>query len=65
MFATSNVFAPTTAATNTTLIAQIKRMAAVHKQRKALAKMDAAQMHDLGLTDQMVAVEIARPFWDI
>lgn len=34
------------------------------RQRRALARMDAAQLEDLGLTRQEALAEAARPAWD-
>ena len=36
----------------------------LYRQRRALAKMDAAQLDDLGLTRSEAQAEAARPFWD-
>ncbi len=32
-------------------------------QRKQLAKLDARQLNDMGLTREQVAAEFAKPFW--
>ncbi len=34
-----------------------------HYQRKQLAKLDARQLNDMGLTREQVVAEIAKPFW--
>ncbi|MEL6978629.1 MAG: hypothetical protein AAGM38_08135 [Pseudomonadota bacterium] len=38
---------------------------AVAAERRALARMDAAQLKDLGLTSEAAAREASRPFWDL
>jgi uncharacterized protein YjiS (DUF1127 family) len=37
---------------------------ALHGQRRALARLDAAQLDDVGLTKSDVAAELSRPLWD-
>lgn len=37
---------------------------ALIRQRRALARMDAAQLTDLGLTRAQALAEAARPVWD-
>ncbi|MEY1556285.1 DUF1127 domain-containing protein [Yoonia sp. R2331] len=43
----------------------IGKLIALHKQRKALARMDDAQLHDLGLTFAEAQAEASRPLWDV
>ena len=38
---------------------------AVRQQRRALAKLDHAQLNDIGLTAKQARTEVKRPFWDI
>lgn len=35
------------------------------RQRKQLARLDAAQLRDIGLTRQQARAEAARAFWDM
>lgn len=34
------------------------------RQRRALARLDAARLEDIGLDPEAAAAEAARPFWD-
>jgi len=36
----------------------------LYKQRRALAKLDTAQLHDVGLNQADVEAELRRPIWD-
>jgi len=36
----------------------------LYKQRRALAKLDASQLHDIGLSQADVEAELRRPVWD-
>lgn len=38
---------------------------AAHKQRRALTKLDADALNDLGLSHADVKSEASRPFWDV
>ncbi|MCH2167231.1 MAG: DUF1127 domain-containing protein [Oceanicola sp.] len=46
-------------------IQSLLRMGALARQRRALARLDAATLRDLGLSAADVDREVARPFWDI
>ena len=35
------------------------------RQRRALANLDANTRHDLGLSQEQINVELARPVWDV
>lgn len=37
----------------------------LYKQRRALLKMDADQLSDLGLTKSQALAEAKRPIWDV
>jgi len=38
---------------------------ALWRQRRALAKMDARQLADIGVTRDQARAEAARPLWDV
>ncbi len=57
--------APVAAPKATGFFTLISQMIALHKQRKALADMDDAQLHDLGLSFAEAQAEAARPAWDV
>lgn len=40
------------------------RAAALHRQRAALARLDATRLHDIGLTEAEARAEACRPVWD-
>lgn len=37
----------------------------LRRQRRALAKLDASQLADIGVSDAEAAQEAARPVWDV
>ncbi|WP_372885414.1 DUF1127 domain-containing protein [Shimia sp.] len=41
------------------------QMAALRRQRKALARLDDMSLRDLGLTRSQVKAEAKRPVWDV
>ncbi|KPP93671.1 MAG: putative conserved small protein [Rhodobacteraceae bacterium HLUCCA08] len=43
----------------------LARMLGVWHQRRCLARLDAAQLADIGITPAEAARESARPFWDL
>jgi uncharacterized protein YjiS (DUF1127 family) len=47
------------------VLTRIADMFAVYRQRRALARLDAHALEDLGLTSADVAREIRRPVWDV
>ncbi len=46
------------------LLARLRDMAAVYRQRRALARLDAALLADIGLDRDAALDEAGRPFWD-
>ena len=38
---------------------------ALHRQRRALARLDARALRDIGLDAPAARAEAARPFWDV
>lgn len=48
----------------TDLWSQVKRMIAVRQQRRALRKLDARALEDIGITRAEAEAEAARPLWD-
>ena len=40
-------------------------MLSVYRQRRALARLDAAALDDLGITREDAQTESRRPFWDL
>jgi uncharacterized protein YjiS (DUF1127 family) len=47
------------------LTGRLSAMQAVARQRRVLAGLDAARLHDLGLSADQAAAEAARPLWDL
>jgi len=45
--------------------AAIAAWAAARRERRALARLDARLLADIGLTEEDAAREAARPFWDL
>lgn len=45
--------------------ATLSEMMATYRQRRALARLDAAALEDLGLTREEALAESQRPFWDL
>ncbi|MEE9445362.1 MAG: DUF1127 domain-containing protein [Cocleimonas sp.] len=45
------------------LAERVKYWRAVSKQRKHLARLDARLLNDIGLTEEQVKLEVAKPFW--
>ena len=54
-----------TPAAHKSLMTRVSQMAALYRQRRALAALDADQLDDLGLTRTQAETEAARPIWDI
>ncbi|MFC3118746.1 DUF1127 domain-containing protein [Jhaorihella thermophila] len=48
----------------TDLWSQVKRMIVVRQQRRALRKLDARALEDIGITRAEAEAEAARPLWD-
>ncbi|MEO1292440.1 MAG: DUF1127 domain-containing protein [Pseudomonadota bacterium] len=46
------------------LVATLKRWRRVAAERQALARMNAHELADIGLSEEAARVEAARPFWD-
>ncbi len=46
------------------LVKRLRLMLQVASERRALARLDAAQLRDLGLTRDEAAAEASRPAWD-
>ncbi len=46
------------------ILRRVRLMAMLHRQRKALADLDAARLADIGLTAQEAQAEAARLPWD-
>ena len=43
----------------------VKDIFALHRQRRALARLDDAALKDIGLTHADVETELNRPLWDV
>jgi uncharacterized protein YjiS (DUF1127 family) len=46
------------------LMSRILSALSLHRQRNRLAKLDDAQLDDIGITRAQANKEAARPFWD-
>lgn len=46
------------------LLSTLRRMAALHRSRRALARLDAAGLADVGLTAEDARTEASRSPWD-
>lgn len=46
------------------LLCRLQTAIALHRQRRALARLDAAALADIGLTRAEALSEAQRPFWD-
>jgi uncharacterized protein YjiS (DUF1127 family) len=46
------------------LFQRIKTALMVARSRRALAKLDAAELADIGLTHEQAQIEVNRPIWD-
>jgi len=55
----------TTSARPTGLFRFAMHAAQIRRQRKALMRLDDAQLSDIGLTRTQVKAESQRPFWDV
>lgn len=53
------------AARSTTRLPRISTMITVWQERRALGRMSANRLQDLGITRQDALREAARPFWDL
>ena len=47
------------------LLKGLRRALTAYEQRRALLRMDAFMLADIGLTADEAAREAARPFWDV
>jgi len=47
------------------LLRRVTLMRAAHRQRMALARLDAAALDDIGITSDEACAEASRPAWDI
>lgn len=47
------------------LVARVRAMLALRRQRRDLLAMDAHQLRDLGLTPDQARAEALRPVWDV
>ena len=47
------------------LLRQLSHAAGVAMQRRRLARLDDAQLADIGLTRAQATAEARRPFWDL
>ena len=45
--------------------ARLRLWASLHRERRALNRLDAEARRDLGLTEGAAAREAMRPFWDV
>ncbi len=57
-------FFPAPFLTGKTLIARLVELQAIHKERRALAEMDADRLADMGLSASEAEREARRPVWD-
>ncbi|MDK3018138.1 DUF1127 domain-containing protein [Pseudodonghicola flavimaris] len=46
------------------LIARLAHMISVHRQRRALIKLDDRALEDIGISRSQARAEASRPFWD-
>ncbi|WP_164658056.1 DUF1127 domain-containing protein [Tropicibacter sp. Alg240-R139] len=46
------------------ILSSIAHLVAVHRQRKALARMDDAALEDIGVSRAQANREASRPIWD-
>lgn len=47
------------------LVDRLLFWAEISRERRALARLDTAQLRDLGLSTKDAQSEAARPFWDV
>ncbi len=47
------------------LLVTLRAGVAVARERRALARLDARELDDIGIDPAAAAAEVARPFWDI
>ncbi len=47
------------------MLAWLQKALALRRQRLQLARMDAAQLRDIGLTAEQARAEAKRPVWDV
>ena len=47
------------------LLARFQQLVATHRSRRALARLDARLLRDVGLTQDDARCEVQRPFWDV
>lgn len=47
------------------LLRQVAAMRAARRQRRALARLDAAALSDIGITTAQARAEARRPAWDV
>lgn len=62
--ANASVLAGLSRVTGFSLLSRLADMAELRRQRRALARLDANQLADIGVTVHEVETEIARPVWD-
>lgn len=43
----------------------LRRLVALHRERRALAALDAHMLRDIGVTDVERDAELAKPLWDV
>lgn len=46
------------------LVETLVKMRALRRERHALSGLDAARLHDIGVTREQAQAEAERPFWD-
>ncbi len=51
--------------TPSALLRRVTLMRAAHRQRAALARLDAAALTDIGITQDEARTEAGRPAWDL
>ncbi|MDO6728731.1 DUF1127 domain-containing protein [Marinovum sp. 2_MG-2023] len=51
--------------TRRSALPRLTEILAIYRQRQTLARLDSAQLADLGLTTQQAAAEARRPIWDL
>lgn len=47
------------------IFAKIVSLAALYRQRQALARLDEAALCDIGVSEEEAKTEAARPVWDV
>jgi len=62
---TTSTFSAAPLRSKASALTMLRAIFALYSQRKALAKLDASDLRDLGLTRAQALEEANRPIWDV